>query len=123
MPATSSGRMGAVPDDPSTPISDDLEAQFGVGYYHRSPQSAGVGAPFTIPTWDPDGPVRRRQCGELEHQPVLQEPARTRSVPNSIGSDGGNANPAGTAPPVLTLNQRCSAESVRTISVRAGINF
>ncbi|MEL0209058.1 MAG: hypothetical protein VW891_00345 [Novosphingobium sp.] len=43
--------------------------------------------------------------------------------PISIGSDGGDANPVGVAPPVLTLNQRFSFESVRTIGVRAGINF
>ncbi|MFM2370560.1 MAG: hypothetical protein RIS85_282, partial [Pseudomonadota bacterium] len=43
--------------------------------------------------------------------------------PISIGSDGGDANPVGTAAPVLTLNQRFSFESVRTVGVRAGINF
>ena len=34
-----------------------------------------------------------------------------------------DANPVGTAPPVLTLNQRFSFESVRTFGVRLGVNF
>ena len=106
----------------AAPISDALEAQFGLGYYHRSPQSAGIGAPFTIPTWDTID-LRAGIKAENWNISLFCKNCTNEIRPISIGSDGGDANPIGTAPPVLTLNQRFSFDSVRTIGVRAGINF
>jgi iron complex outermembrane receptor protein len=106
----------------ATPISNGLEAQFGVGYYHRSSLSAGIGAPFTIPAWDT---IDLRAGIKADHWTIsLFCKNCTNAIrPISIGSDGGDANPVGVAPPVLTLNQRFSFDSVRTVGVRAGINF
>lgn len=106
----------------AAPISDSLEVQMGIGYYHRSPQSAGIGAPFTIPTWDT---IDLRVGVKAENWSIslFCKNCTNEIRPISIGSDGGDANPVGDAPPVLTLNQRFSFESVRTVGVRAGINF
>lgn len=106
----------------AAPISDGLEAQFGIGYYHRSPQSAGIGAPFTIPTWDT---IDLRAGVKADNWTIslFCKNCTNEIRPISVGSDGGDANPVGVAPPVLTLNQRFSFESVRTIGVRAGISF
>ncbi|MBF9151924.1 TonB-dependent receptor [Novosphingobium jiangmenense] len=106
----------------AAPITEGLEAQFGVGYYHRSPLSAGIGAPFTIPTWDTID-LRAGVKAENWNISLFCKNCTNEIRPISIGSDGGDANPVGVAPPVLTLNQRFSFESVRTIGVRAGINF
>lgn len=106
----------------ATPISDSLEAEFGVGLYHRSPQSAGIGAAFTIPTWN-TADLRIGIRAKNWNLNLFCKNCSNEIRPISIGSDGGDANPVGTAPPVLTLNQRFSFESVRTIGVRAGINF
>lgn len=106
----------------AVPVSDALEAQIGIGYYHRSPQSAGIGAPFTIPTWDTID-LRVGFKAENWNVSLFCKNCTNEIRPISIGSDGGDANPVGTAAPVLTLNQRFSFESVRTVGVRAGINF
>ncbi|CDO37955.1 MULTISPECIES: TonB-dependent receptor [Novosphingobium] len=106
----------------AAPISDSLEAQFGVGYYHRSPQSGGIGAAFTIPTWDTID-LRAGLKANNWTISLFCKNCTNEVRPISIGSDGGDANPVGTADPVLTLNQRFSFDSVRTIGVRAGVNF
>lgn len=106
----------------AVPVTDSMEAQIGIGYYHRSPQSAGIGSAFTIPTWDTID-LRVGLKAENWSLNLFCKNCTNQVRPISIGSDGGDANPVGTAPPVLTLNQRFSFESVRTIGVRAGINF
>ncbi|MCY1671368.1 TonB-dependent receptor [Novosphingobium sp. SL115] len=106
----------------ATPVSENLEAQFGIGYYHRSPQSAGIGDAFTIPTWDTID-LRVGLKAENWNLSLFCKNCTNEIRPISIGSDGGDANPVGTASPVLTLNQRFSFDSVRTLGVRAGINF
>lgn len=106
----------------AVPVTDSMEAQIGIGYYHRSPQSAGISSAFTIPTWDTID-LRVGLKAENWSLNLFCKNCTNQVRPISIGSDGGDANPVGTAPPVLTLNQRFSFESVRTIGVRAGINF
>ncbi len=105
----------------TAPISDGLDAQIGVGYYHRSPQSVGFGPKFAIPTWDT---IDLRVGLQAENWTFnLFCKNCTNSIrPISIGSDGGDANPL-SGPPVLTLNQRFSFDSVRTIGVRVGFNY
>lgn len=106
----------------SAPISDTLEGQVGIGYYHRSPQSAGIGSVFDIPTWDTLD-LRAGIKADNWTISLFCKNCTNAMRPISIGSDGGDANPVGTAPPVLTLNQRFSFESVRTFGVRLGVNF
>jgi iron complex outermembrane receptor protein len=106
----------------AAPITETLEAQFGVGYYHRSPQSAGIGAAFTIPTWDTID-LRVGLKAENWNISLFCKNCSNEIRPITIGSDGGDANPVGTAAPVLSLSQRFSFDSVRTIGVRAGFNF
>lgn len=106
----------------SAPISDTLEGQVGIGYYHRSPQSAGIGSVFDIPTWDTLD-LRAGIKADNWTISLFCKNCTNSMRPISIGSDGGDANPVGTAPPVLTLNQRFSFESVRTFGVRLGVNF
>jgi len=105
----------------STPITSSLEGQFGVGYYHRSKQSGGIGQVFDIPAWD-----------TLDLHAGVKADAWSLSLfcknctnvvrPIAIGSDGGDANPL-FGPAVLTLNQRFGFDSVRTMGVRLGVNF
>lgn len=106
----------------AAPLSDTLEAQFGIGYYHRSAQSVGLGAPFTVPTWDTID-LRIGLKAPNWNISLFCKNCSNQVRPISVGSDGGDANPVGTAAPVLTLNQRFSFDSVRTIGVRVGINF
>ena len=106
----------------AAPLSDALEAQFGIGYYHRSPQSVGLGDAFTVPTWDTID-LRVGLKAKNWNLSLFCKNCSNQMRPISIGSDGGDANPVGTAAPVLTLNQRFSFDSVRTFGVRAGINF
>ncbi|MDE2410688.1 MAG: TonB-dependent receptor [Sphingomonadales bacterium] len=105
----------------ATPLTNDLEAQFGIGLYHRSPQSVGFGAPFTIPTWNTID-LRAGLKAANWTISVFCKNCTNQIRPISIGSDGGDANPLA-GPPVLTLNQRFSFDSMRTFGVRAGINF
>lgn len=106
----------------SKPIAEGLDAQIGVGYYHRSPQSAGLGSKFQIPTWDTLD-LRVGIQAKTWNIGLFCKNCTNAIRPISIGSDGGDANPVGTAPPVLTLNQRFSFDSVRTIGVRVGFSY
>lgn len=100
-------------------LTNTLDGLVSLSYYHRSSLSAGFGPAFQIPSWD-----------TLDASLGLKAANWTLSVfcknctnairPISIGSDGGDAS---LSPAVLTLNQRFSFNSVRTIGVRAGINF
>ncbi|MFM2373005.1 MAG: hypothetical protein RIS85_2727, partial [Pseudomonadota bacterium] len=76
----------------AVPVSDALEAQFGIGYYHRSPQSAGIGTPFTIPTWDTID-LRVGFKAENWNVSLFCKNCTNEIRPISIGSDGGDANP------------------------------
>lgn len=105
----------------STPLTDDLKLELGGGYYHRSPQSAGIGSVFTIPTWDTLD-LRAGLRGDTWNISLFCKNCTNAIRPISIGSDGGDANPIAGAP-VLTLSQRFSFESVRTMGVRFGVNF
>lgn len=105
----------------TTPIGSGLDAQFGVGYYHRSPQSVGLGPKFAIPTWDTLD-LRAGLQAKNWNLNLFCKNCTNAIRPISIGSDGGDANPL-SGPPVLTLNQRFSFDSVRTIGVRVGFNY
>lgn len=105
----------------ATPIANDLDFELGGGLYHRSPQSAGLGAMFDIPTWDTID-LRAGLRGKSWNVSLFCKNCTNEIRPISIGSDGGDANPVA-GPPVLTLGQRFSFESVRTLGVRFGVNF
>ena len=107
--------------DYEVPISDALNAELGAGYYHRSPQSAALGEPFTIPTWDTID-LRAGVSGQSWSLGLFCRNCTNSIRPISIGSDGGDANPL-EGPPVLTTNQRFSFDSVRTVGLRASIEF
>lgn len=94
----------------SIPVGGDLEMQFGAGYYHRSSQSSGVGAPFTIPAWDTID-LRTGLKADNWTLSLFCKNCANEIRPISIGSDGGDANPLA-GPPVLTLSQRFSFDSV-----------
>lgn len=104
------------------PVSEGLDAQIGVGYYHRSPVSAGFGPKFDIPAWDTLD-LRLGLQAKNWNIGLFCKNCTNSIRPISLGSDGGDANPVGTAPPVLTLNQRFSFDSVRTVGVRVGFNY
>ncbi|WP_288412882.1 TonB-dependent receptor [uncultured Sphingomonas sp.] len=105
----------------TTPIANNLDAEIGGGYYHRSPQAAGIGEPFKIPTWDTFD-LRLGVRADRWNVSLFCKNCTNEVRPISIGSDGGDANPI-SGPPALTLSQRFSFESVRTIGVRLGANF
>jgi iron complex outermembrane receptor protein len=105
----------------ATPIANDLDFELGGGFYHRSPQSSGLGAMFDIPTWDTID-LRAGLRGKSWNVSLFCKNCTNEIRPISIGSDGGDANPV-VGPPVLTLSQRFSFESVRTLGVRFGVNF
>jgi iron complex outermembrane recepter protein len=105
----------------SMPLTDSLQAQLGAGYYHRSPQASGIGAAFTIPAWDTLD-LRAGLQATNWNVSVFCKNCTNAIRPIAIGSDGGDANPIA-GPPVLTLNQRFSFDSVRTIGVRLGLSF
>lgn len=107
--------------DYSQPLTEKLEAQFGIGYYHRSPQSSALGTPFSIPTWDTFD-LRLGLKAKHWSAGIFCKNCTNEIRPISIGSDGGDANPV-QGPPVLTLNQRFSYDSVRTIGLRLGFDF
>jgi iron complex outermembrane receptor protein len=105
----------------TAPIANDLDFELGGGYYHRLPQAAGIGSVFTIPTWDTID-LRAGIRGKSWNISLFCKNCTNEIRPISIGSDGGDANPLAGAP-VLTLSQRFSFESVRTLGVRFGVNF
>ncbi|WP_245824889.1 TonB-dependent receptor [Sphingomonas azotifigens] len=107
--------------DYSQPLTEKLDAQFGIGYYHRSPQSSALGTPFFIPTWDTFD-LRLGLKSKHWSAGLFCKNCTNEVRPISIGSDGGDANPV-QGPPVLTLNQRFSYDSVRTIGLRLGFDF
>ncbi|WP_144097008.1 TonB-dependent receptor [Croceicoccus sediminis] len=105
----------------TVPIGPSLDADFGVGYYHRSSQSAGLGEPFKIPSWDTID-LRAGVAGDNWTLSLFCKNCTNSIRPISIGSDGGDANPLA-GPPVLTLSQRFNFESVRTAGLRASFEF
>ncbi|WP_010545058.1 TonB-dependent receptor [Sphingomonas elodea] len=107
--------------DYSQPLTDKLDAQFGIGYYHRSRQSSALGTPFFIPTWDTFD-LRLGLKSKHWSASLFCKNCTNEIRPISIGSDGGDANPV-QGPPVLTLSQRFSYDSVRTIGLRLGFDF
>lgn len=107
--------------DYQAPIGRGLDGVIGLGYYHRSPQTSGLGTIFDIPTWD----TFDARLGVKSHNWSLTLFCKncTNSVrPISIGADGGDANPT-SGPPVLTFAQRWSYDSVRTAGLRGTFNF
>lgn len=107
--------------DYTTPITDAIDAELGASFYHRSRQAAGIGEPFMIPTWNTID-LRAGLRGAKWNASLFCKNCSNSIRPISIGSDGGDANPiAGN--PVLTLGQRFSFESVRTIGVRFGFDI
>ncbi len=107
--------------DYSQPVTDTLDAQAGVSYYHRSPQSSQLGAPFLIPTWDTFD-LRLGVKARHWSAGLFCINCTNQIRPLSISSDGGDANPV-VGLPVLTLNQRFSYQSVRTIGLRLGFDL
>ncbi len=105
----------------TTPVANDLNFELGGGYYHRSRQSAGIGDVYFIPTWDTID-LRAGLRGNNWNVSLFCKNCTNEIRPISIGSDGGDANPIAGAP-VLSLSQRFSFESVRTIGARFGFNF
>ncbi|WCT78292.1 TonB-dependent receptor [Novosphingobium humi] len=100
-------------------LNDRLDGLISLSYYHRSSLSAGFGPAFQIPSWDTlDATIGIKTAAF--NVALFCKNCTNAIRPISIGSDGGDAslNPA-----VLTLNQRFGYNSVRTIGVRAGINF
>ncbi|WP_333836300.1 TonB-dependent receptor [Novosphingobium sp.] len=100
-------------------LSDDLTGQISVSYYHRSSLSAGFGPQFQIPAWDTLDASLGIKAAHV-NLALFCKNCTNEIRPLSIGSDGGDGT---LSPQVLTLNQRFGYNSVRTIGVRAGINF
>ena len=107
--------------DYAQPLTDSLAGVLGLGFYHRSPEFSGIGAPFTIPSWNT---LDMHLGVKAQHWDlsVFCKNCTNEIRPLQIAADAGDANPLA-GPPVLTLSQHWSYNSVRTIGLRGGINF
>jgi len=100
-------------------LTDSLDGLISLSYYHRSSLAAGFGPAFQIPSWDTLDASLGIKAANF-NLALFCKNCTNAIRPLSIGSDGGDAS---LSPAVLTLNQRFGYNSVRTIGVRAGINF
>jgi iron complex outermembrane recepter protein len=107
--------------DYAQPLTDGLAGVLGLGFYHRSAEFSGIGSPFTIPSWNT---LDMHLGVKAKHWDlsVFCKNCTNEIRPLQIAADAGDANPLA-GPPVLTLSQHWSYNSVRTIGLRGGMNF
>lgn len=101
-----------------TPITEKFDGAFNFAYFHRSPLTSSFVPGTTVPTWDRiDSNIGVKS--ESWSLSLFCKNCFNQIRPFSIGNEPGDAINAH----VLSYVQRFNYDSVRTIGIRAGVNF